>query len=103
VLSVVRNIYDSTNNILPNITGAARIDYVTSVQLLRPASAINTNFKPIPSFTTTITQVHSPLITGTFTLSIGGVPIQVSGSPNIAYNVYPGDLQNAIASTLQGF
>lgn len=38
VVSVTRNIYDSSNNILPNTTGAARIDYIAEILLLRRAS-----------------------------------------------------------------
>ena len=38
VLTVTRAIYDSSNNTLPDTTGAARIDYTVSIYLLRSAS-----------------------------------------------------------------
>jgi hypothetical protein len=108
VLSVVRNIYDSNGNNLTTTTGAARIDYVTSIYLLRPASAISQNFKLTyygytGTLTTTFTQTHSPLITGTFILTMGGINITVSGSANIPYNVAANTLQNSISSQIQGF
>lgn len=51
-----------------------------------------------------MTQEHSPLISGTFGISIGGVPIQVSGSADIPYNVGASTLQTALRnSAIVGF
>jgi hypothetical protein len=35
-VAVVRVIYDSNNNTLSSISGAARIDYIVSIYLMRP-------------------------------------------------------------------
>lgn len=37
-VSVIRNIYDINNNTLGTTAGAARIDYIVSIYLLRPAA-----------------------------------------------------------------
>ena len=37
-ISVVRNIYDGSNNSLSSLTGAARVDYVVSFYVLRAAT-----------------------------------------------------------------
>jgi hypothetical protein len=103
-ISVVQNIYDINNNTLSNLTGAVQIDYVVSVYLLRPTSAQNQAFKVTYfNYTGTLTssqlQTHSPLLSGTFTLTVAGVPIQVSGSPNIPYNVGTSTLQTALRTS----
>jgi hypothetical protein len=104
-ISVVQNIYDSNNSTLSNLTGAAQIDYVVSINLLRPTSAQNQAFtykyfnytgKIVPSSL----QQHSPLLSGTFTLTLAGVPIQIGGNSNIPYNVAPSTLQNALRSSI---
>ena len=38
VISVVRKIYDGSNNIITTLTGAAKVDYVVSFQLVRASS-----------------------------------------------------------------
>ncbi len=37
-ISVIRKIYDSSNNIIATLTGAAKVDYEVSFKLLRPTS-----------------------------------------------------------------
>jgi len=98
---VNRNIYDANNNTLTNITGAARIDYVVSIYWLRSTSYTNEQFTVkyfgyTGKFKTSPGQSHSPLINGTFTLSIGGNPVAINNLTNIPYNVSASSLQTAI-------
>jgi hypothetical protein len=44
--------------------------------------------------------VHSPLISGTFELTIGGVAITVGGSSNIPFDVSAGSLQNGLRNVV---
>lgn len=91
---MVRNIYNSTNNLLTNLTGASKIDYLVSIYLLRPASAqvplIYTNINYDGTFVQAgTTTSHSPLVSGTFTLKVGGVPIDPYTNGTLPYNVNP--------------
>jgi len=96
--------YDSNNQSLPSIVGAAYVDYVVSIYKLRPASVVSQalNIASI-DYTGTVTVIpgftHSPLITGTFSLSILGASIKVAGSSNIPYNVDSATLQSAIRNS----
>ena len=93
VITVVRTIYDAAGAVLPDTTGAARIDYVVNVYLLRSSSLqletfSTTNFDGYTGgFLEEQTQTHSPLITGNWSLSIGGVPVTISGDANIPYDI----------------
>jgi hypothetical protein len=90
--SVVRTIYDGSNNLINTTTGAARIDYLVSIYQLRPTSIQQEKFslKYYNNFTGSLTenrtQSHSPLLSGTWTLTIGGVPIKVGGTTAIPHN-----------------
>ncbi len=100
--TVVRNCYDGAGNVLANTTGAVKIEYVASIYKLRSASLQAEKFTFIKyngydgTFTETQTQTHSPLISGTFTLTIGGADVKISNSANLPYNVAAADLQTAI-------
>jgi hypothetical protein len=106
----VRTIYDSSNNILPNTTGATRIEYIVSVGLLRPASAISnvftiTRFGYNGTFVqpSTASTPHSPLINGDFTITIGGVRIDPYGNGTVPYNVPAWVIQNYLRANITGF
>jgi len=108
-ISVVRNIYDASRNILANTTSAASIDYVVSIYKLRASTVTSqsltiTNIDYTGKLTVASSIAHSPIISGTFTLSIAGQSILVNNSTNIPYNVSPDTLQAAIRSSpLVGF
>jgi hypothetical protein len=75
--SVVRNIYNG-NTIINTLTGATRVDYVVSLFLLRSTDLSDEDFTYTKidydgAITKTPVTAHSPLITGNFSLSIGGV------------------------------
>jgi hypothetical protein len=101
-ISVVRTIYDSTGAVTNDTTVASRIEYVVSIFLLRNTSYsaedfIKTYTNYTGTFTKTLGLTHSPLISGTFTLSIGGVSF-----PNISYNAGAGTIQASI-NTINGY
>lgn len=92
-ISVTRDIYDGSDNVINTSVGADRIVYTVSFYLLRTAAVSSESFNyGYTNYTGPITkatpQAHSPLITGNFTLTIGGI------QNSIAYN--------AAASTVQG-
>lgn len=101
-LTVVRKCYDANNTLLPDATGAVKIEYETSIQKLRSSALLAEQFTYtkfngyVGSFSEARTQTHSPLISGTFTLTIGGADILISGSANIPFNVAASSLQTAI-------
>lgn len=100
--SVERFIYDSSNNTLNTTSGAARIDYVVSILLVRPSAYLTENFIVTyngynGSFVKTLVSQHSPTITGTFSLTIEGKTI-----PNLANNVPATTLQSYI-NQIRGF
>ena len=104
--SVTRKIYDINDVELPDTTGAHRIDYLVSVYKLRPGSKINDPFKTTPydgfnaTFTKTSVTPHSPLISGTFQLSIGGVPILDNNqSPDLPYDLSAENMQKYIRNS----
>ena len=110
VITVTRTIMDASSNILPDLTGATVVHYDVSAYLLRPTieqgrTLKTTNFNGYSgTISQSQTQAHSPLITGTFTLSIAGVSIMVNGNTTISYDVSAWDLQVAIRnSTIVGF
>lgn len=86
-------------------SGAVKIDYTVSIYLLRPASIQAEKFKVqyfngyLGTFTEKQIQNHSALVNGTWTLSIGGVPIKVNNSTDLPYNIGAGTLQNALVSS----
>lgn len=97
-ISVVRNIYDSGNNIINTTVGAAKIAYVVSIYILRPAKYTTENFIwTYTNYTGTVTKTlgtaHSPLISGSFSLNIGNVQFT-----NISYNAGAGTIQSLINS-----
>lgn len=104
MITVNRYIYDSNETLLPSTVGAARIDYICSFYKLRPASISSEKFKVTyfnytGKFTENVTQYHSPLVTGTFTLRIANADILVNNSTNIPFNVPAATLQTAIRSS----
>ncbi len=104
MISVVRNLYDSSGNLTNTTINATKIDYVVSIFLLRDISLQQENFiitKKYYSgtFTKTIAYQHSPLISGTFSLKIGGLTLN-NGS--IGYGVSEYDLQTYFR-TIKGY
>ena len=104
-ITVVRNIYDINSKISTTLTGATKIDYVVSIKWLRPNSTLNERFT-IRTFNYSgiflqnpITP-HSPLISGTFGLTIGGASIRFKNSSNIPSNITASDLQTAIRTSV---
>ena len=104
-ITVVRNIYDNTSKLLNTTTGATKIDYVVSIKWLRPNSTLNERFT-VRTFNYSgiflqnpITP-HSPLISGTFGLTIGGASIRFKNSSNIPSNITASDLQTAIRTSV---
>jgi len=103
-ISVVRNIYDSNRRIINTTTGASKIDYVVSIRLLRPNSTLNERFNVRNiNYTGTFLQnaktAHSPLISGSFGLTIGGITIRFKNSTNLPFNIADYDLQTAIRTS----
>ena len=103
-ISVVRNIYDNNSKIISTTIGASKIDYVVSIRLLRPPSTLNERFSVrtfnyTGTFLQNPTTPHSPLISGTFGLTIGGVTIKFRNSANIPFNIAASDLQTAIRTS----
>lgn len=104
-ISVVRNIYDSKNNLTDSTINASRIDYVTEIYKLREDQYQNEKFKVqyfnnfTGDFTQTRTQTHSPVVSGSWALTIGGRQVMVNGNASISYGVSAGDLQNGIRAT----
>ena len=74
----MRNIYNG-NTIIDSLTGATKVDYVVSLFLLRSAELSNEDFTFYTKtdydgiITKTSVTAHSPLISGNFSFSIGGV------------------------------
>lgn len=91
-ITVTRTIMGASNNVLPDLTGAAVVHYDVAAYKLRPTTdqgkKLTTTFY---GYTGTVTQTqttpHSDLISGTFTLTIGGVAVSVGGSTAISYDV----------------
>ena len=103
-ITVVRNIYDNTSKLLNTTTGATKIDYVVSIKWLRPNSTLNERFNVrtfgyTGSFLQNPKTAHSPLISGTFGLTIGGITIKYKNSSNIPSNIAASDLQTAIRTS----
>jgi hypothetical protein len=109
-ISVVRAILDSNNNIITNISIAAKITYTVSVYLVRPSTVssqsfiytkntYNGNFIQ-PSAPTT---PHSPLVSGTYSLTIGGVTIDPYGNGTLPYNTPSADIQKFLQEHIVGF
>ena len=103
-ITVVRNIYDNTSKLLNTTTGATKIDYVVSIKWLRPNSTLNERFNVrtfgyTGSFLQNPKTAHSPLISGTFGLTIGGITIKYKNSSNIPSNIAASDLQSAIRTS----
>ncbi len=100
--SVVRNIYDEQNNTLSNLTNATIIEYVVSLFLFREESVsledfIYTKINYTGTITKSIVTPHSPLITGNFSLSIGGLEFN-----DLPYNISKGTLESYLR-TIVGY
>lgn len=100
--TVTRNIYDAGNNIINTTVGAARIEYLASINLLRPATVSAEDFTyTYINYTGTVTkssvQDHSPLISGTWSLTIGGVTFD-----NLTFDASAWTVQSKI-NTIVGY
>jgi hypothetical protein len=100
-VSTVQNIYDVNNNTLNSLVGAARIDYVVSIYVLRPAAYSTENFILTKygytgNFVRANVQSHSPLMTGSFTLTIGKYLIDPYKNGTIPFNIPNSVLQTTI-------
>lgn len=109
-ISVTREIYDSGNNIITNIALAAKIDYTVSILKQRASTVssqafIYTKNTYNGAFTATpVTKnTHSPLVSGTWSLSIGAVTIDPYANGTLSYNAPPSDIQSFLRKNLVGF
>lgn len=109
-ISVTRTIYNANNTNISTLTGAARINYTVSVALIRPVSITsqsfiytNINYNGVFVQPTSALTAHSPPISGTFTLQIGGVLIDPNGNGSIYYATSPGAIQTYLRNNIQGF
>lgn len=97
--------YDSNGATLPSLVSASKIVYTVSIYYLRPSAYSAEDFKsPIlsPSSSTMTIQkrivtAHSPLMSGNFTVSIGGVNLvnPATNDSNFNYDVSAASLQTA--------
>ena len=109
-ISVVRTIYNANNVLLPNTTGAAKIVYTVSVYLLRPSSVTSQSFLfTAGTYSGNFVQPkvaktdHSPLVSGTYTLKIGGVLIDPYANGTLPYNTPASEIQQFLRKTIVGF
>lgn len=109
-ISVTRVIYGVNNTVLSTTTGATKIEYTVSVGLIRPTSIssqsfiyTNINYNGVFVQPTAATTAHSPPISGTFTLTIGGVLIDPNGNGSLYYSTSPSTIQKYLRSNIQGF
>jgi len=82
--------------------------YTVAITLMRPTkyqseSFYVTYFDGAISFTETVHTAHSPLMTGTFTLNIGGHLIDPYSNGTIPWNCPASTLQTAIRALGFGF
>ena len=101
-ISVTRHIYDGSNNEINTTVGASKIVYQVTILLLRTAAQIAEDFTYTNlNYTGTMAKVpvtdHSPLISGNFTLTIGGIILS-----QISYAASASTLQTAIR-TIVGY
>lgn len=101
-ISVTRYIYDGSGNVISTTVGASSIVYQVSFLLLRTAAQSSEDFTyTYIGYTGTMTKTpvtaHSPLISGTYTLTIGGVTFE-----NISYASSASSLQAKI-NTIVGY
>jgi len=99
---------DSAGVVTTNSSAAISFTWRATIAKFRPAAAYTHNFivtytTPGGMFTNTSIQSHSPLITGTFTLELGGLPVKLWDSTlssftitDIPYNVDPAVLKQAL-------
>jgi hypothetical protein len=102
--SVVRNNYDSADNLTNATSNISRIEYVVSLYKLRDLSYQRENFVVTKinykgNFTKTILFQHSPLISGFFSFNLGGISLNGSG---ISFDVNPSTLQSYLR-TIDGY
>jgi hypothetical protein len=97
--------YDSNGALTPNASEAHTYSWTVTVPLLRPSAASTTSFTPIflnytgaQLFSQAVLHPHGPLIAGTFTLSLGGNPIALSGNAALSAGISAGNLQSAFQS-----
>jgi hypothetical protein len=100
--TVVRTIYDASNNVINTTTGASKIVYTVSFLLLRSVDYSNEDFRyTFTNYTGNVTKTpvttHSPLISGTFNLVIAGYQFN-----NIPFNASASTIQTYIRN-ITGF
>lgn len=98
----------NANGITTNVSQATEFRWRASIAKFRPASLNIPAFQvtytsPGGSFSSVKIQDHSPIMSGTFTASIGGLPIQILNSTsglytisNIPFNVEASVLEQAL-------
>lgn len=88
---------DSTGAVVTNASLARSFTWRVSIARFRPANLRNRTFTiaystPGGSFSSSTVQEHSPLMSGFFTMNLGGIPVRISNgssfsNANIPYNV----------------
>lgn len=108
-ISVTRTIYNANNVNISTLVGASRIEYTVSVGLIRPSTVtsqtfiyVNINYDGVFVQPTAPLKAHSSPISGTFTLTIGGVLIDPNQNGSIYYATNPAIIQNFMR-TINGF
>ena len=101
-ISVTRFIYDASGNEINTTVGAGKIVYQVSLLLLRSEAQSTEDFTySYLNFTGTMARsavtAHSPLISGTYSLTIGGVTFD-----NLSYAITDNALQAKI-NTIVGY
>lgn len=109
-ISVDKVFYTADGNTTSNIAIADRIEYTVTIRKLRPTDYVTKTFLyNAKNYTGTFIQPtnslsnHSPLISGSFTLTIGGVLVDPYGNGTLNYDTSPSEIQKFIRSRIVGF
>lgn len=102
--------FDNSSNPTTDQTQAYIYSYTISIALARKSSDISAKLTPLyvsnyagnKSFNFTIIRPHGPLISGTFGLTLNGVNILYSGSPNLPAAITTDSLKRSI-NAVPGF
>jgi hypothetical protein len=104
---------DSTGSVVTNASLAKTFVWRATIAKFRSASVKNRTFivtysVPGGIFTSTTIQEHSPLISGTFNMDLGGIPVRVwNGSSysnqNIPFDVSTSTLKSALQNLSPDF
>jgi hypothetical protein len=101
-ISGYQTIYDTDGNVTTNVSQAFTYCWTISVYLARTSASISAamiplyiNYTGAKNFSQHIIHPHGPLISGTFTVSVGGNPLSYSGSTDLPAAISASNLQAA--------